>query len=301
MQFLELRNQSIDEMGLTPDQWRAYPQFFKHYNKFRYPSFSFVYLGLNHNLPLFKDKRVRQAIAYAINKQEIIDGVLLGMGKPANGPFPPQSWAYNRDVKDYGYNPQKASEILKKLGWIDTGDGYLKKDENIFEFTLMTNQGNKMRSLTAEIIQAQLKKVGIKVNIRIVEWSALIHQFIDKRQFEALVMGWGLSRDPDQFALWHSSQVKPGQYNFISYSNPDVDRLLIEGRRTLDIKKRAQIYHKLHSIMAEDLPVIFLFYPEALPVVNKRFKNVEASPIGIGWNFIKWYVPKAQQKYRLTS
>ncbi|MCX5781553.1 MAG: peptide-binding protein [Elusimicrobia bacterium] len=302
VQFLELRNQSIDEMGLTPDQWKAYPEFFKHYNKFRYPSFSFVYLGLNLRLPLFKDKLFREAIAYGIDKNEIINGVLLSMGKSATGPFPPQSWAYNSNVKDYEYNPKKALKILNKLGWRDSnGDGYLEKNGETLGFTIITNQGNKMRSLTAEIIQSQLKKIGIKVNVRIIEWSALVHQFIDKKKFEALIMGWSLSRDPDEFPLWHSSQIKEGQYNFISYSNPEVDRLLLQGRRTLDRKKRTEIYNKLHSVMAKDLPVIFLYYPEALPVIHKRFKGVEVAPLGIGWNFIKWWVPKSQQRYKQDS
>jgi len=299
VEFLELRKQSIDEMGLTPDQWNAYPEFFKSYNKFRFPSFSFVYFGLNLNMPLFKDQRFRKALAYAINKEEIIRGVLLGMGKAATGPFPPQSWAYDRSVRDYEYNPQKSKEILKDLGWVNTNnEGYLQRNGETLGFTIMTNQGNKMRSLTAEIIQAQLKKVGIKVNVRIVEWSALVHQFIDKKRFEALVMGWSLSRDPDQYPLWHSSQTKEGQYNFISYSNPEVDRLLGEGRRTLNKARRVPIYHKLHRIMAEDLPVIFLYYPDSLPVIHKRFRGVEVAPLGIGWNFIKWYVPKNEEKYR---
>ena len=301
VQFLELRNQSIDEMGVTPDQWKAYPEFFKHYNKFRYPSFSFVYLGFNLNLPLFKDKRFRQALAYAINKKEIIDGVLLGMGRAATGPFPPQSWAYDKDVRDHDFDPKKARQLLRELGWTSTDpEGYLTKDGQTLGFTIMTNQGNKMRSLTAEIIQSQLRKVGIKVNVRIIEWSALVHEFIDKKKFEALVMGWALSRDPDQFPLWHSSQMKEGQYNFISYSSPEVDRLLIEGRRTLDKNKRIPIYHKLHKIMAEDLPVVFLYHPEAMPVIHKRFKGPEVAPLGLGWNFIKWYVPSNEQKYRMV-
>ena len=299
VQFLELRNQTIDEMGLTPDQWKAYPEFFKHYNKFQYPSFSFVYLGLNLNLPLFSDKKFRQALAHALNKKEIIEGVLLGMGRAATGPFPPQSWAYDDSVRDYDFNPQKARKLLEKLGWNSSDpEGYLTKDGQTLGFTIMTNQGNKMRGLTAEIIQSQLKKVGIKVNVRIIEWSALVHEFLNKKKFEAVIMGWSLSRDPDQYPLWHSSQTKEGQYNFISYSNPEVDRLLVEGRRTLDRKKRLPIYRGLHRLMAEELPVIFLYHPEALPVIHKRFRGPETAPLGIGWNFIKWYVPAGEQRYR---
>ncbi|MFN3551085.1 MAG: peptide-binding protein, partial [Endomicrobiia bacterium] len=105
------------------------------------------------------------------------------------------------------------------------------------------------------------------------------------------------SRDPDQFSIWHSSQRNPGQYNFVGYVNSEVDKLLELGRKEFNVLKRKQIYQKIHKIIHDDVPYIFLYYPESMPVVHKRFKNVELTKIGIGWNFIKWYVPKEQQKY----
>jgi len=306
VQFLELRRESIDSMGLTADQYKAYSEFFLKYNKFRYPAFAYTYFGFNLRNSLFKEKKVRQAMAYAINKKEIIDGVLLGLGKPASGPFPPSSWAYNPKVKDYEYNPEKAKQLLAECGWIDSdGDGWLEfrhegrgtRQPSRFEFTLMTNQGNKARALSAEIIQMHLKKIGIKVNIRIVEWSAFIHQFIEKRNFDAVILGWSLSRDPDQFSIWHSSQKELGKYNFVSYENPKVDKLLEEGRKTFDLEKRKKIYWQIHEILNEEQPYCFLYYPDALPVVHKRFIGPEVAPLGLGWNFVKWYVPKSQQKY----
>lgn len=302
VQFLELRNESIDEMStLTPDQWKAYPEFFKHYNKFRYPAFQYTYLAFNLLNPVFADKRFRQAVAYAVNKSDIINGVLLGMGKAATGPFPPQSWAYNPDVKDYEYNPEKARQLLSELGWHDTdGDGYLEKNGRTLEFTILTNQGNKLRSLSAEIIQSHLKRVGMKVNVRIVEWSTFIHRFIDKKDFDAVILGWNLSRDPDQYSIWNSKQTGEGQYNFISYNNPEIDNLLLRGRRTFDFEKRRAVYHRMHAVFAEDLPYIFLYHPEALPVVHKRFKGPEVTPAGLGWNFNKWYSPRSTQKYAVN-
>jgi peptide/nickel transport system substrate-binding protein len=301
VQFLELRNESIDEDSLTPDQWLAYPEFFKHYNKFNYPSYSYTYLGFNLKLPLFSDKRLRQAIGYAINKKEIIDGVLLGKGRAATGPFPPQSWAYDQSVKDLAYDPARARTLLAELGWIDTnGDGYLEKSGKPLAFTILTNQGNKMRMLTAEIIQAQLKKVGIKAAVRVVEWSSFVHQFIDKHNFEVVMLGWSLSRDPDQYALWHSNQTHEGQYNFISYNNTTVDKLLENGRTTYDQAKRKQIYNRIHRIMADDLPCIFLYYPESLVAIHNRFRGPEVTAAGIGWNFHKWWVPVNEIKYKIS-
>jgi peptide/nickel transport system substrate-binding protein len=128
-----------------------------------------------------------------------------------------------------------------------------------------------------------------------------VHQFIDKRNFEAVLLGWSLGRDPDQYSIWNSEQTEEGRYNFVSYKNAEVDRLLNEGRRSFDQKKREVIYHKIHGILADDLPYIFLYYPESLPCVHKRIKAVEATPAGIGWNFNKWWVPRNQQKYTMVN
>jgi len=302
VQFLELRNETIDSMGLTPDQFNAYSSFFANYNKFRYPSFGYAYLGYNLLNPLFKEKKIRQAIAYSINKKEIIDGILLGLGVPATGPYPPTSWAYNPNVSDYECNPEKAKKIFRKFGWFDSDkDGWLDKNGKKFEFTIITNQGNKSRAIAAELIQSHLKKVGIKVNIRILEWSTFIHQYIDKKKFDAVILGWSLSRDPDQYPLWHSSQQKEGQYNFVSYEDKEVDKLLEEGRRIFPEKQRQKIYRKIHKILAEDQPYTFLYVADALPVIHKRFIGPEVAPLGIGWNFREWYVPTASQKYTMKQ
>lgn len=299
--FLELKSEGIDEAGLTPIQYARQTDtnyFKKNFNKFRYPSFGYTYLGYNLLDPRFKNKRVRQAISYAINKEEIIDGVLLGLGRVGTGPFPPESWAYNPHVKHYPYNPEKAKELLSQAGWEDSdGDGWLDREDRIFEFTILINQGNEARRKTAEIIQRRLREVGIKVKIRVVEWTAFINEFVDKKRFETIILGWSLSRDPDSYDIWHSSKTKEGEFNFISYKNEELDRLLLEGRRTFDRDKRKKIYHRIHEILAEEQPCIFLYVPDALPMVHARFKGIEPAPLGIGYNFIKWYVPKEEQKY----
>ncbi|MBN1384233.1 MAG: peptide-binding protein [Elusimicrobia bacterium] len=291
VQFLELRNETIDIMELTPDQYNAYPSFFENYNKFKYPSFGYAYLGYNLLNPLFKHKEIRQAIAHSINKKEIIDGILLGYGVSATGPFLPTSWAYNPNVKDFEYSPEKARQIFLKHGWRDTdNDGWLDKDGKKFEFTIITNHGNKSRAIAAELIQSHLKKVGIKVNITILEWSTFLHQYIDKKNFDATILGWNLAQDPDQFQLWHSSQIKERQYNFVSYKNKEVDRLLEKGRRVFSLEKRQKIYRRIHEILAEDQPYTFLYVPDVLPVIHKKIIGPEVAPAGIGWNRREWYI-----------
>jgi len=300
--FLELQTQGVDLALLTPLEFtkQTNNKFFQaRYRKFEYPSFGYTYMGYNLSDPKFQDVRVRQAINYAVNKDEIINTVLFGLARITTGPFMLDSWAYNKDVKPAPYNVEEAKRLLKEAGWADTNkDGWLEKDGKLFEFTVLVNQGNTDRLRCAEMIQRYLKEVGIKMKIRVLEWGAMIHEFINKRRFEAVLMGWFLSRDPDNYDIWHSSKIREGEFNFIGYKNDEVDRLLVEGRLTFDRQKRAEIYHSIHRIVNDDQPCLFLYSPEVLPILNKRFRGVEVSPIGIGYNFIKWYVPKDEQKYR---
>jgi len=208
--------------------------FKKNFQRFNFPSFGYTYMGYNLNDPKFKDADVRRAINYAINKEEIIKGVLLGLGRVSTGPFIPESWAYNKDIQPAEYNPGKAKALLKNAGWQDRdGDGILEKDGMKFSFTVITNQGNDERKMTAEIIQKRLKEVGIEVKIKIIEWSAFVSEFIDKRRFEAVLLGWGRSLDPDMYDIWHSSKTKEGEFNFVGYSNGEVDELLLAGNDVL--------------------------------------------------------------------
>lgn len=298
--FLELKFGGIDFMGLTPPQYKLHlgsVSFNRYFQKFRYPAFGYTYLGYNLLDPRFSDKRVRRAIAHAINKQDVIDGVLLGYGTPCTGPFPPESWAYNADVKDLEYDPETARKMLREAGWVPGKDGLVYKDGKPFRFTVLINQGNEVRSKAAQIIRENLKKIGIDMEIKVLEWQAMLHEFIDKKRFEAIIMGWALSRDPDIYDIWHSSKIKEGEFNFISYKNNEVDRLLIEGRSTFDFDKRRLIYNRIHSILSEDQPVTFLFVPDALPVMHKRFKGVEKAPLGIWYDFINWSVPKNKAEW----
>jgi peptide/nickel transport system substrate-binding protein len=298
--FLELKFGGIDYMQLSPPQYKLQADtelFRKYFQKFRYPSFGYTYLGYNNLDEKFKDIRIRRAISHAINKKDIIKGVLLGYGRPCTGPFPPESWAYNPDVKDPEYNPEKAVSLLMEAGWRKGVDGVLRKDGKPFKFTVITNGENRQRILTAQIIKENLKAVGIEMEIKPVEWQALLHEFIDKKRFEAIIMGWALSRDPDIYDIWHSSKTKEGEFNFISYKNPEVDRLLLEGRRVFDTDERKKIYRRIHEILAGEQPYTFLYVGDALPVLHKRFKGVEQAPLGIWYDFIKWRVPASRAEW----
>ncbi len=303
--FLELHAGSIDMMGLTPIQYtkQTSTDFYKeNFQKFRYPVFSYTYMGFNLKHPWFKDKRVRQAIAHAIDKSEIVDVVLFGLGSPATGPYVPNTWPYNPHVRKYEYSLDKARNLLKDAGWVDRdGDGILEKDGKPFEFSILTNQGNSLRMNTATIIQWRLAKIGIKVNIRAIEWSTFINEFVDKRRFEAVILGWSIGIDPDQYDIWYSGKTREKEFNFVSFNNKEVDDLLEQGRRTFDIEKRKKYYYRIQEILAEEVPYIFLYVPDATPIVHSRFKGIKPTTIGISYNLHKWYVPERLQKHRIEQ
>ena len=301
--FIELRAGGLDSMSLTPIQYKKQTdnEFFrKNFRKFRYPVPSYTYMGFNLRHPWFKDKRVRQAIAHGIDKEEIVDVVLFGLGRPATGPYVPNTWYYNPDVRQYEYDISKAQKLLKEAGWSDTdNNGILDKDGKPFEFTILTNMGNSLRKNTATIIQWRLRKIGINVRIRVLEWSAFINEFIDKRRFEVVILGWSLGFEPDQYDIWHSSKTGEKEFNFVSYSNPEVDELLEKGRSTFDVEKRKKAYYRIQEILADELPYIFLYVPDATPIVHSRFKGIRPTTIGIGYNLHEWYVPKNLQRYSI--
>lgn len=299
--YLELATENLDTVNLSPLQYQRQTgsDFFKKtYQKYRVSSFAYTYLAYNLKNPLFQDKRVRQAIGLAIQKDEIIQVALMGLGKVATGPFLPDSWAHNSSVKPSVFDPKQAKKLLRGAGWEDrNGDGYLDKDGKKFEFTVITNQGNDQRKMACEMIQKRLQEIGIKMNIQIVEWGTFMRQFIATKNFDAVCLAWHLSLDPDIYDIFHSSKTRPGEFNFISYSSPKVDELLVQARQAFGVQSRAPFYHKIHELIHEDEPYTFLYVGEATPIIHKRFRGVEIAPIGIGHNFKDWYVNEKERRY----
>jgi peptide/nickel transport system substrate-binding protein len=299
--FLELKTRGVDSSTLTALQYRRqtdYPAFRKAYRKFRYAANVYTYLGLNHQDPRFADKRVRQAIANAIDRRDLIDGVRLGLAREATGPYQPGTWAHNPNVRTYPYDPARARALLAEAGWKTTNaDGILVKDGQPFAFELLISQGNDEGRKIAEIIQAQLREIGIDVELRVLEWAAFLRERIKTRRFTAAVLAWSIGLDADQYSIWHSSQTGPEEFNFVSYANREVDELLERGRKTCVQSDRKRAYDRLQEILAEEQPIIFLFFRDALSVVTTRVRGIVPGPIGIEYNMNEWYVPRRLQIY----
>ena len=265
---MELLTRGIDYYGVYPFEFQRMKET-PFLNIYSQPSLGYTYIGYNFKNPLFQDKRVRQALTYAINREEIVQYVLYGLGKVANGPFPSHLWYSNPNVKPLPYDPARARQLLAEAGWKDTdGDGILEKDGKPFRFTLITNSGNDTRRDVGVLVQRPLREIGIDVTFEFYEWSVFLKNFVNAKHFDACILGWSLSPDPDAYEIWHSSQIEKG-FNFISYRNPEVDRLWEEGRREYDVEKRKDIYWRIHELMAEDQPYTFL----CVPWVSLRFRK----------------------------
>ena len=305
-QFLELMANNIDTMALSPVQYArifpARPELQKKFALYKELGNNYTYLGFNLKHKPFDDIRVRKAINYAINKQELIDGVLLGMGEPVASPYKPGTRWSNPKLKPYSYDPDKARALLEDAGFRKNRDGILERNGKPLSFEILTNQ-NKQREMSAVLIQRRLKEIGIDVRIRVLEWASFISRFIKTGDFDVVLLGWQLAIDPDQYAIWHSSQQAPGQFNFLGYKNKQVDRLLERGRMELNPDKRMGIYHEFAEILLEDSPIVYLFAGYGLQAMHKRVKGIEnpAPPAGIGYNSHEWYIPTSLRRTEISQ
>jgi peptide/nickel transport system substrate-binding protein len=304
-QFLELIADNIDLMNINPIQYqRVFPSredLKQKIGLYKELGNGYTYLGFNLKQAPFNDPKVRQAMNYAINKEEIIKGVLLGLGEAIASPYKPGTRWNNESLSPYPYDPSKALALLKEAGYERNTAGILVKDGKPFEFEILTNQ-NKQREMTAVLVQRRLKEIGIDVKIRVLEWASFINRFIKTGDFKAVVLGWSLSLDPDQFNIWHSSQQGPGQFNFVGYENPRVDELLELGRRELDNDKREEIYHEFSKLLLEDSPIVYLYAGYGLSAINKRVQGIKkpAPPAGIYQNSYEWFIPQSLRRNEIA-
>jgi len=281
--LVALEANEIDETDIPPKDYTRMKEA-PGVKVYGYDALLYTYLGFNLANPKFADRRVRQALAYATDKQQLVGLIFRGLASPAYAPSAPVSWAYSDKVPRFDYDPEKAKRLLKEAG-----------KENL-EFTILVNQGNKEREKAAVILQQQYKKVGVKVNVRVLEWSALlkiVNAPRDPKDFEAVIMGWSLGLDPDAYSIWHSSQYPKG-FNFVNYRNAEVDKLLEQGRTTIARNQRRDIYRKLWNLIAADQPYIFLWYPKTVSGIRERVGGLsKPGPAGMFLHLEKVFIKPA--------
>jgi len=238
---------------------------------------SLIYLNLK--LPYFQDRLVRQALLLALNRPQLIAQALGGQGLVADSPLVALSWAYDRQVKHYGYDPAQAKALLDKAGWREDGRGGRVKDGVPLEFTLLTDEEPAHQQLAAAASRAW-QAVGARVETQAVSGFSLLHDYLQPRRFEALLHTWGdLSSDPDPYEMWHSSQAGEEGQNFAGWQNMKADEWLEVARQSGDPEERAGLYQQFQALFAEEVPSLLLYSPLYTYAINKQVKDVKVGPL----------------------
>jgi len=277
---LELRKGSADlEINaLTPDMESAL-QREPHLAVMRGPGTRLAYMAFNLRDPILKDVRVRQAIAYALDRSPQIRFLLGGEARPADSVLPPESWAYDPRVAKYAYDPAKARRLLDDAG-------YSEKNGIRFHLVMKTSTEEASRAM-ASVFQQQLRDVGIALDIRSFEFATFFSD-ITHGEFQLYSLRWiGGNEDPDIFEYaFDSARIIPNGANRQYYSNPRVDALIAKASTELDQNARKQDYAEIQQILAEDLPYINLWYFDNVMVYSKRVRGLQMNPSG-DYEFLK--------------
>jgi peptide/nickel transport system substrate-binding protein len=246
------------------------------------PGTSYQYLALNLRDPVLKNPQVRQALAYAIDRQQIIHYLWHDMARPANSVLPPQHWAYDAAAEQYPHDVAKSRELLDQAGYPAGRDGVR------FHLMMKTSTDESTRLFCA-VLQQQLRDVGIALDIRSYEFATFYADVV-KGAFQLYSMRWvgGSNQDPDVFEnVFDTTSFAPKRANRGYYSNPEVDRLIAEGRHLVDEKQRAAIYRELQEILSHDLPYVHLWWADNVLVHTRRVENVRLSPAG-NYDFLRY-------------
>jgi len=243
------------------------------------PGSTYAYLAFNLRDPILKDVRVRQAIAYAIDRAPMIHYLWRDLARPAASVLPPEHWAYDGDVRTYPHEPARARQLLDAAG-------YAERNGVRFHLTMKTSTEESTR-LMAAVLQQQLREVGVALDIRTFEF-ATFYSDVQKGAFQLFSLRWvGGNEDPDIFEhVFSSKSFPPKRGNRGYYSNPKVDDLIDDARSTVDRERRKRDYDAIQHIVAEDLPYVNLWYYDNVLVHTARVRNLEVSSSG-SYDFLK--------------
>ena len=238
----------------------------------RAPGTNFTYMGFNMEDPILSNRKVRRAIAHAIDRRSVIRYLLRGLARPATGLLPASHWAYTEGVPAYSHDSALARRLLDEAGY-PTGEGEAPR----FRLTFKTSQ-NETRIEIAEVIQEQLRRVGIALDIRSFEWGTFFSD-VRKGNFQLYTLTWVGVLDPDiYYYIFHSSNVPPNGANRGRYRNKALDRWLEAGRRLPGLSARREVYGRVQNILATDLPYVNLWHATNVAVLNKRVRGFVLYP-----------------------
>jgi peptide/nickel transport system substrate-binding protein len=270
--------------------------------KATYKTQIYSYLGFNMNHPILSDKAIRKAMAHCIDRDALIKQVMRSLATAVNSPIYDDRPEYDASIKGVPYNLSEAKKILAAAGWKDSnGDGVLDKVLNgkptPLALSILVNAGNETREAIAVSFSDELRKVGIKLEVRKLEWSVFLEN-MRSRKFEVSIGAWVNDPIPsDPYQIWHSSQIGNKGSNYVGFNNPRADQLLEMNRVEFDEQKRIAYMREFQQIVAEEQPYVFLWTPLYPAAYNTRLQNVRFSYVRPGYNPTQWWIPKSMWKY----
>ncbi|MEQ1544776.1 peptide-binding protein [Methyloglobulus sp.] len=303
------RNGDIDSYSARPVEYQELKkdeQLIAKSQNFEYmpPTVGYSYIGWNQERAgkptRFADKRVRQAMTYLTDVSRIIKDVQLNYAEPAVSPFSNTSKQHNGSLQPYPFNLAKAKALLTEVGYEDrNGDGVLEdKSGKPFEFKLTYFQANEDTKRMVLLLKDLYARAGVRMIPFPQEWPVMLEN-LGKKDFDAITLAWTSGIETDLYQIFHSSQAISNGDNYISYKNPELDKLIEQARRTVDESKRMPLWQSAERILYEDQPYTFMMRRKSLLFVDKRIHNLQMTKLGLNLGSLPLenYVPVAQQKY----
>ncbi|NOZ72627.1 MAG: hypothetical protein GXP38_12075 [Chloroflexi bacterium] len=246
------------------------------------------------NTPFLQDVQVRQALAYAVDKQHLLDEIIPGLGMVANSPFLPNSWAYDPDIQTPPYDLKEAQALLDEAGWVDEdGDGVREKKGVSLEFVLLSDDAPHSQ-LISRTLSESWAQIGVRAIPQPVSFTGLVSDFLVPRNFSVALVNWEMIGDPDPYPLWHSTQISPQGQNYSGWNNRQADIAMEQARVTSDQAERRLLYQEFQSIFVTDLPAIPLYYGLYTYGVSTEVKDVEVGMLNMPADrfatFPQWYM-----------
>jgi peptide/nickel transport system substrate-binding protein len=280
----------VDMIKIESEDWNYFIGL-KYISLVQYPSRYFEFVALNQRNPIFKDGNVRNALFVGIDRTKVLQNAVQGLGIVVDSPILPYSWAFNPGIQSDAYSKDKAVQILKDAGWSDIdGDGIVEKKmggkRQKLEFELLVNASNPARYKAAADIEKNLEEIGVSVKLVSLSWEELKTKVL-AGQYDASLMGWKTSPEPELRTMFSSKEIKGG-YNFVSYSNQELDEILVKAAEESDEETKKELMYKAQEIISYDVPYIFLYSPNNILALNKKIKGVNPSPVNIFDNISEW-------------
>ncbi len=312
--IVELKKQNLDVMHGIPardfkKELTGNEKVEQHYKLAAADMYAFSMIAMN-NMPsrvrpqLFTDPKVRRAMAHLFDADKYIKNVLYGYGEQIVGPISPLSeGTYNDRLKPIEFNPDKAAQLLDEAGWKDSdGDGIRDKvidgKKTAFKAEVLFNQGNKARESLGSMLSSEAKKIGVQIDVVALDWKTMLDDRVRPLNYDMFIIGWlNTPEGGDPSQLWHSDQIKGGS-NYLGYSNPEIDRLTEEIRRTVDKNKRDVLFQKFQEILYEDQPCVFTVASKNRMAIHKRYQNAEPSSLRPGYFEHRFWSPTANVRYK---